>query len=204
MNAWEKDPAVDVLIAEDDELLRLSLRLLLEQEGYTCAEAATGREALEVAHRHRPRCVLLDLGMPELDGLAVTRLLRSDPRTRAAHIHCLTGVSDPESRRLAEDAGCERFLVKPVEPEALLEAIQAPAQGGEEARGPDSVSGLTLAEAEGLLDRLQNQGCEKLEASLDEGGVTVRCVCPPGLRLTRDAGGAVRLLPEPGQGPTSP
>jgi len=96
MNEWEKDPAVDVLIAEDDELLRLSLRLLLEQEGYTCAEAATGREALEAAHRHRPRCVLLDLGMPELDGLAVTRLLRSDPRTRAAHIHCLTGEADAD------------------------------------------------------------------------------------------------------------
>jgi CheY-like chemotaxis protein len=67
MRTGEAPAGVDVLIAEDDPLMRASLRLLLEGQGYTCAEASNGREAVDLARRHPPRCVLLDLAMPELD-----------------------------------------------------------------------------------------------------------------------------------------
>ena len=62
------------------------------------------------------------------------------------------------------------------------------------AGGAGSVSGLTLAQAEGLLDWLQNRGCTNLRAALGTQGVTVSCACPPGLRLARDARGDVGLL----------
>jgi CheY-like chemotaxis protein len=180
---------VDVLIADDDALTRRGLRLLLEQWGFRCAEAGDGREAIDLAMRQPPWCVLLDLMMPRLDGLAVARALRADPRTRAAHIHCMSGLADPLARRWAMEAGCESFFVKPVDPAELLEAIRGPAA----LATPSQVSGLTLGEAEPLLDWLQNQGCTGLRVALDEQGATVYCTCPPGWHLYRDVGGAVRF-----------
>jgi len=61
-------PVVDVLIAEDDAPMREGLRQLLEGRGYHCVEAADGLRAVELARRCPPRCVLLDLAMPGLDG----------------------------------------------------------------------------------------------------------------------------------------
>jgi hypothetical protein len=90
------------------------------------------------------------------------------------------------SMPVADDFAVARALKAP---EAVLEAGREPA--GQ--RELSSVAGLTLREAEDLLDWLHNQGCTGLEAALGEGGVTVRCVCPPGLRLERDEGGAVCL-----------
>src|SRR5262249_34890412 len=127
MMSTQEDAPVDVLIADDDSELRQSVRLLLECQGYRCAEAADGREAVELALRHPPRCLLLDLAMPLLDGLSVARTLRADPRTRGAHIHCVSGSSDPKAPQQARAAGCELYLAKPVDPTALLEAVRGPA-----------------------------------------------------------------------------
>jgi CheY-like chemotaxis protein len=180
----------DILIAEDDPRLRADLRLLLEGHGYRCAEARNGREAVARAWCDPPRCVLLDLGLPGLDGFEVARRLRADPLTRRAHIHCLTGRADPVSREQASRAGCEAFLVKPVDAARLMEVVRAqpvPAQ-------VSSASDLTKAEAEELLGWLEAHGCSWLEVCVREGRFAVRCVCPPGLRLVQDARGKVRLV----------
>jgi CheY-like chemotaxis protein len=192
MNAsGESAPSVDVLIADDDAPTRSLLRRLLERRGLTCLEAEDGPSAVALAQASVPRCVLLDLIMPGLDGLTVARRLRADPRTRSIHIHCLTGRADDEARALARDAGCEAFLVKPVEPGRVLELVQ-----GEAKPAPTGwVSGLTLTEAGDLLDRLERCGCTHLELVLEGNTVGVCCVCPPGLRLGRDSDGAVRLFP---------
>ena len=87
--------SVDVLIAEDDATMRESLCRLLEGEGYHCAQAGDGAAAVEMARRTSPRCAILDLGMPGLDGFSVARRLRSDPAMCDLHIHCLTGVRTP-------------------------------------------------------------------------------------------------------------
>jgi CheY-like chemotaxis protein len=144
---------IDVLIADDDHDLRASVRSFLELKGFRCAEAQDGQEAVEVALRRPPRCVLLDLAMPRLDGLAVARLLRADPRTRNAHVHCLTGRADAASRLQAEEAGCERFFTKPVDPEAVLQAVQDVGPATEVCR-----PGLTRDEAERLLDWMEANG----------------------------------------------
>ena len=186
MTPRQADAPIDVLIADDDPELRHSVRLLLELRGYRCAEAADGREAVDLALRHAPRCLLLDLFMPGLDGLAVARTLRADPRTRGAHIHCVSGLHDSNAPQQARAAGCDRFLSKPIDPETLLEAVRGP-----EAEG--CVTGLSLVQAEELLDWLQNQGCTGLQLVREDGHVTVRFECPPGLRLVRDADGHLRL-----------
>jgi CheY-like chemotaxis protein len=114
---------LDVLIAEDDCDTRLAVRLLLEEEGYSCAEAEDGRVAVEAAHQCFPRLVLMDLMMPEVDGFAAAKQLRSDPRTRGVRIHCLTALNFPAARRAAEEAGCDGFLTKPFTAEELLDAV---------------------------------------------------------------------------------
>jgi DNA-binding response OmpR family regulator len=179
----------DVLIAEDDDNLRESYRFLFEVSGLTCTEASDGGAALAQARLHPPRLVLLDISLPDMDGFAVARRLRADPRTHAAHIHCLTGAADRDSRMLARLSGCELYLVKPVSPEVLLEIVRP--------HLPDEVGALTcdsLADAEELLDWLEVHGCSSLAITLIDGGVEVRCTCPPGLRLIRDPGGIPSLI----------
>jgi CheY-like chemotaxis protein len=185
--------SVDVLIVEDDSLTRQTLRLLLERRGYRCAEAADGPEALSVARECPPRCVLLDLVLPGLDGFAVARRLRADLRTFGARIHCLTGLQDRLIQEQARRAGCEAFLSKPVDEGDLLQVVGQPrGQGGDP---PATViSGLTKAQAEELLDWLENHGCTGLAVTAEEDGFAVRCVCPPGLRLIQQEDGGVRLL----------
>jgi CheY-like chemotaxis protein len=187
-----EDAPIDVLIADDDAELRQSVRMLLEVQGYRCAEAADGREAVALALRHHPRCLLLDVAMPELDGYAVARALRADPRTRGTHIHCVSGLSDPQAPQQALAAGCDLFLHKPVHPDVLMEVVRGPATQ----KQPGVASGLTLAQAEELLDWLENQGCTQLEMTMTDDGVTVRCLCPPGRRLVQNESGQVLMLPQ--------
>jgi CheY-like chemotaxis protein len=148
---------VDVLIADDDADLRHAVRMLLEAQGLSCAEATDGIETVEFARAITPQCVLLDLAMPGLDGLNVARRLRQDPRTAGLHIHCLTGQADPVMRQQAEEAGCELFLTKPVDPIAVVAAVRG-------------WSGLSKAEAEELLDWLETHGEGPAELAYENGG----------------------------------
>jgi CheY-like chemotaxis protein len=181
---------IDVLIAEDDDQLRQSYRMLLEAHGLTCAVASSGAEAIELARARQPRCVLIDLDLPGMDGFTVARTLRADPRTRGAHIHCLSGLSDAGTRQQASSSGYELYLTRPVSAEVLLEAICPPAEGE-----MGQLTCASLVEAEELLDWLQNQRCTRIEVSMKDDQFTVRCICPPGLRLVRDDAGLVRLQP---------
>jgi two-component system cell cycle response regulator DivK len=124
------DQPVDVLIAEDDPDVRLMVRSLLEGQGYTCAEADNGQEAVAIARQRPPRLVLMDLMMPGVDGFSAAELLRSDPRTRGVPIHCLTALDFPAARRAAERAGCEGFLPKPFDMKGLLGAVRVALESG--------------------------------------------------------------------------
>lgn len=167
--------SVDVLIAEDDAVMRRSLRSLLEDAGYRCTEADDGRKAVALARRLRPRCAVLDLSMPGLDGFGVARQLREDPRTRGVHIHCLTGRSDPAARQQAHEAGFETYLTKPFDPAQILRVVHEGVSRLERA----TASGLTLAEAQDMLDGWENAGYCDLKSSFEEGkGFSVSGVRP--------------------------
>jgi CheY-like chemotaxis protein len=122
--------SIDVLIAEDDPDVRRMLRVLLECDGYTCAEAEDGWEAMAIARETPPRLVLLDLMMPGLDGFSVARQLRSDPQTRTVHLCCLTALDYPEARREARRAGCEVYLTKPFHLDGLLDVVSTALNSG--------------------------------------------------------------------------
>ena len=171
----EKPARVDVLIAEDDALVRRYLRCLLEGEGYQCAEASDGQAAVELARRSAPQYAILDLAMPRLDGFAVARTLRSDPRTRNIHLHCLTGRIDTAARREAAEAGFETYLTKPVAPTQLLLMFQRQMKTAE----IHQASGLGFAEASAILDEWERKGWKELRVAYIEGeGFAVRGVRP--------------------------
>jgi len=117
------------LIVEDDPIIRLSVRRLLEDEGYTCAESEDGRGVLDIALACSPRLILLDLMMPEVDGFTVAEQLRSHPRTLDIPIHCVTALDFPAARRAAERSGCDVFLTKPYDVDALLDVVSTVLRG---------------------------------------------------------------------------
>jgi signal transduction histidine kinase len=110
-----------ILIIEDDADGREALRLQLSQAGHDVYEAATGTDGLEVAARIKPEVVLLDIGLPGLDGYQVAERLRA--KDNSPRLIAITGYGQPEDRRRALDAGIEQHLVKPVDPAQLIRLL---------------------------------------------------------------------------------
>jgi DNA-binding response OmpR family regulator len=102
-----------VLVAEDHDDTRQLLRLLLERRGFDVIEAADGEEALRLVESARPDLVLLDGGLPRLDGLGVTRRLRACGPAARLPIVFLSGRAEAVARSAAFEAGCDDYLVKP-------------------------------------------------------------------------------------------
>jgi DNA-binding NarL/FixJ family response regulator len=119
-----------VLIADDQDLVRAGLRMILEAEDTidVVAEATNGREALEQARLFHPDVVLMDIRMPELDGLEATRLLLEEPQT-TARVLILTTFDLDEYVYEALRAGASGFLLKDSPPEQLVAGIAIVARG---------------------------------------------------------------------------
>jgi len=113
-----------VLLVEDEAPARRGYAAYLGIQGYEVLEAATGDEALITARAARPDVILLDLGLPDIDGWEVARRLKADDRTASIPIIALTGSDLPHERVSAMRAGCDRHIAKPCRPEAVLEAIR--------------------------------------------------------------------------------
>ena len=122
---------IRVLIADDQVLVRAGFRLLLESAGdiEVIGEAANGGVAVALAREHAPDVVLMDLRMPEVDGITATRLIAGDARLAGTRVVVLTTFGDEETVFAALRAGASGFLVKDVEPEELLQAVRVVARG---------------------------------------------------------------------------
>lgn len=108
-------PRTTVLVVEDSEDTRYLWRLALEQKGYRVLEAADGEAAVEVALRERPDIILMDIGLPVLDGFKAAERLRAEPATRDALILALTAHNETEYRANALAAGFNAYVTKPVD-----------------------------------------------------------------------------------------
>ena len=117
-----------IIIADDHALFRDGLATLLEAEGYEIAgQASDGREAVEMALRIKPDLVLMDLTMPELDGLGATRLIKADAPDIKVVI--LTAIEDDDKLFEAIKYGAEGYLVKNLESEQFLTLLRRVAAG---------------------------------------------------------------------------
>ena len=113
-----------ILIADDNEDLRGMLRQLLESHGYRVMEAADGSEAAEVAVRERPDLVIMDLGMPGMDGLSAVAEIRRHVPASETEVLIVSAYDRLEFRTEAVAAGCGGFMTKPVNPTELLNAVR--------------------------------------------------------------------------------
>lgn len=104
-----------VLIVEDQEDTREAMRMLLELDGNEIECASSGAEALDTFDAFRPMAVIVDIGLPGMDGYAVARAIRSRPNGGGACLIALTGYGQPDDKRRALDAGFDHHLTKPVD-----------------------------------------------------------------------------------------
>jgi signal transduction histidine kinase/CheY-like chemotaxis protein len=116
--------AATALVVDDNTASRRILASLLESAGVRVMTAAGGVEALQLAEAHRPDVILMDLKMPDLDGLEATRRLGRDPRTAAIPVIAVTASALGDVRQTARNAGCVDYLSKPVRAELLFAMLE--------------------------------------------------------------------------------
>ena len=105
--------ALKIVIADDESIIRMDLREILEEAGHTVvAEGINGHQALELVRKHKPDLAILDVKMPEMDGITAARLIYEE---NLAPVVLLTAFSQPEFVEKASEAGVHAYLVKPVQ-----------------------------------------------------------------------------------------
>jgi two-component system alkaline phosphatase synthesis response regulator PhoP len=114
-----------ILIVEDNEDLLGMLRLAFKCAGFSIATAAHGIEALKKTRTLNPDVILLDLMLPELDGLAVCEIVRKDPATASIPIIMLTGISSELTRLAGLECGADAYVTKPIQPKVLVAKVKA-------------------------------------------------------------------------------
>jgi DNA-binding response OmpR family regulator len=116
----------DILIADDQRFIRDMVRITLSTQGWTIAEAATADQTVDLAHRDRPRAVLLDVNFDEEGptGFDVCKLLKADPATQAIPVVMLTARDSAADRKAGLAAGASHYLVKPFGPIDLINTLR--------------------------------------------------------------------------------
>ena len=133
-----------ILVVDDEPKIVALARDYLEHAGFTVLTAVDGRSAVETVHRRHPDLVVLDLGLPQLDGLDVTREIR---RTSSLPIVMLTARDDELDKLLGLELGADDYLTKPFSPRELVARVKAVLRRTESAGTPSEVlrsGGLTI------------------------------------------------------------
>jgi DNA-binding NarL/FixJ family response regulator len=121
---------IRILLADDQPLVRVGLRAMLDEPDFeVVAEAATGHDAVSLAVEHRPDIVLMDIRMPDLDGIAATRGITGDHRLSEVRVVILTTYDLDEYVYQALRSGASGFALKDAEPVELLRGLRAVARG---------------------------------------------------------------------------
>ncbi|MCU0972729.1 MAG: response regulator [Burkholderiales bacterium] len=113
-----------ILIVEDNERNLKLVRDLLEVKGYRVVAATSGEEALPLAQRDPPDLVVMDIGLPGMDGIAALRALRADPRTQAVPVIAVTASVMQTERVTIMQAGFDGYMGKPIDVRGFLALVQ--------------------------------------------------------------------------------
>ena len=114
-----------ILIVEDEMNIRQLVRYNLEKDGFQIFEAADGLQGLKLAKIEKPDLVLLDLMLPEMDGLEVCRMLKGNPSTAALPIIMLTAKSEEIDKVIGLELGADDYMTKPFSPRELVARVKA-------------------------------------------------------------------------------
>lgn len=118
----DKQPVV--LVADDEEDIKVVLRMFLEAVGYEVVTAFDGLDALEQIKSTKPDVVLMDIMMPVIDGIEVVRQMKATPGIRDIPVVMLTAAAQSDMVEKAIQAGAADYIVKPFEPETVQKAIE--------------------------------------------------------------------------------
>jgi two-component system cell cycle response regulator DivK len=113
-----------ILIVEDNMDNYELVRYVLEREGYDVFLAVNGRDGVDAARAQKPDLILMDLGMPEMDGWKATQELKADNETRSIPLYALTAHTLPHERKRAIEAGCDGYLSKPIQMKGFLNVVE--------------------------------------------------------------------------------
>ena len=116
--------AKTVLIVEDNELNMKLFHDLLDAHGYPTLQTRNGREALELARRHRPALILMDIQLPEVSGLEVTRWLKDDADLRDIPVIAVTAFAMKGDEERIRSGGCEAYISKPISVVGFMATIR--------------------------------------------------------------------------------
>lgn len=112
-----------ILVAEDNEDNRIIATTMLRHSGYRVIEAETGSEAIRLAQSEHPALILMDVGMPDIDGWTAASALKQDDATREILIVAFTAHALPADAEHALRVGCDGYIAKPIEPSRLVREI---------------------------------------------------------------------------------
>jgi two-component system cell cycle response regulator DivK len=121
---WRGGMAKTVLIVEDNELNMKLFRDLLEAHGYQTSGTSNGFEALDLVRKLRPDLVLMDIQLPQVSGLEVTRWIKDDPELRAIPVVAVTAFAMKGDEERIREGGCEAYLSKPISVGKFIETVR--------------------------------------------------------------------------------
>ncbi|MBV9862071.1 MAG: response regulator [Alphaproteobacteria bacterium] len=113
-----------VLIVEDNDLNMKLFNDLLEAHGYDTLQTKDGVEALKLARQHRPHLILMDIQLPEVSGLEVTRWIKEDDDLRAIPIIAVTAFAMKGDEEKIREGGCEAYIAKPISVASFLRTVE--------------------------------------------------------------------------------
>ena len=120
-----KKKEIKILLVDDDPDVIEIIRFNLDQQGYSISTASDGKKAIEEADREVPHLIIMDVMMPNMDGIEACGLLRKDPRFKETIIMFLTARGEDYSHVAAFDAGADDYVTKPVKPKILVSKVKA-------------------------------------------------------------------------------
>lgn len=113
-----------ILVVEDNMDNYELVRYVLERAGYDVFLAVNGRDGVDAARAQKPNMILMDLGLPEMDGWNAIKSLKSDEETKNIPLYALTAHTLPNDRKRALEAGCDGYVVKPIQMKSFLDVVE--------------------------------------------------------------------------------
>ena len=174
--------AAKILIVDDEPQIRILLRATLARAGYSVVEASTGREAVNSKGIDKPDLILLDLGLPDRDGLELVNLLRAEPRSA---LIVVSARDQTEQKVAALDLGADDYVTKPFDPEELLARVRASLRQrlASEAERQVVEAGRVVVD---LLARIVRRDGDEVHVTPKEWDLLAELAKHPGRVLTHD------------------
>lgn len=178
-----------ILLVDDEPDILEFMEYNLKKENYGIVKASNGREAIEKAKKEHPDLIILDIMMPEMDGIETCRMLREMPEFKNTMIAFLTARNEDYSQIAGFDVGADDYITKPIKPRVLISRINALFKRYNPVNGRASEKSNVLHIGDLQIDREQYlvfRGAEKIELPRKEFELLALLATKPGKVFTRD------------------